>query len=326
MHIQSLISGGVISNYYCSSRCAHCLYRCSPEWSKDYISVETAVMIFKRLKRMGISSVHIGGGEPFLNLDGLKALLSTAQSSDIQIEYVETNAAWFRDSDSAEEILSELQTVGLNSLLVSISPFHNESIPFYKTKGLLTACRKAGISTFPWVMDFYSDLDHFDENHPHALSEYENVFSSDYVARIPGRYWIHMGGRAVVTYRKLFSKIPLRLILARSGPCMELTDTSHFHMDLYGKYIPGLCSGLAICIDELKDPIPADKYPLLTVLYKEGVRGIYKIAEKYNHFGPRSAYLNKCDLCLDIRDFLYRKDADAFPELSPSGFYQTSDK
>lgn len=35
--IDRLQSGGVITNYTCTSRCAHCLYGCSPGWPKEYM-------------------------------------------------------------------------------------------------------------------------------------------------------------------------------------------------------------------------------------------------------------------------------------------------
>ncbi len=43
LHISSLYSGGLITNYYCTSQCRHCLYGCSPKWPKEYIIKEKAV-------------------------------------------------------------------------------------------------------------------------------------------------------------------------------------------------------------------------------------------------------------------------------------------
>ena len=59
--IPSLLSGGLIVNYACSSKCGHCHYNSSPQREKDYITVETAQKIFSFLKRNGCNSIHIGG-------------------------------------------------------------------------------------------------------------------------------------------------------------------------------------------------------------------------------------------------------------------------
>lgn len=48
LNINSLASGGVITNYYCVSRCGHCLYNCSPGRSKKYLDGATAEKIFRR--------------------------------------------------------------------------------------------------------------------------------------------------------------------------------------------------------------------------------------------------------------------------------------
>jgi len=65
-----------------------------------------------------------------LRPDKLGAVLEIAAKVGISIEYVETNSSWFQDIDSAKDLLTQLSGKGLHTLLVSISPFHNEQIPF----------------------------------------------------------------------------------------------------------------------------------------------------------------------------------------------------
>jgi len=70
--INHLDSGGLITNYYCTSRCRHCLYGCSPGWEKRYIDTETTEKNLLKVKGLGCNSIHIGGGEPFLKPDELE--------------------------------------------------------------------------------------------------------------------------------------------------------------------------------------------------------------------------------------------------------------
>ena len=325
LNINHLLSGGLITNYYCTSGCRHCLYGCSPRWEKDYIDQKMAGKAMQKILSLGCRSVHIGGGEPMLNISGLLSVADTAQTLGMGIDYVETNASWYKNEENTAKILKQLQEHGISNLLISMSPFHNEHIPFYKTKGLINACKKNGIQPIPWIMDFFMDMDAFDDQERHTLEKYKEAFGADYLQNIPRRYWTHLGGRAVYTYKDIFPLQPLEKILA-NPPCDELDDTSHFHIDLYGNYIPGLCSGLAIRMEDLGYPLDEERYSFINMLYNEGIQAFFHYARKKYGFSPQSKYLNKCHLCNDIRLFLVREKQLDFPELKPVGYYQHVDE
>jgi len=102
-----------------------------------------------------------------------------------------------------------------------------------------------------------------------------------------------------------------------------LGDTRHFHIDLYGDYIPGLSSEHAVDMRGLRRPLPKETYPLLHRLATKGVCGLYELAaERFGYAPHRNAFLNPCDLCTDIRNFLFRRTEDSFSELAPAGFYE----
>ena len=307
LNIRQLMSGGLITNYFCTSSCGHCLYNCSPRWTKEYISAETARKNLQVVRSLGCRSVHIGGGEPFLRTNSLAVVLESAADLGVSLEYVETNCSWYKDNKSAEDILSVLGQQGLHTLLVSISPFHNEHIPFFKVKGVIEAAESTGVGIFPWVTDFVPDLSEFDPQKTHSLAEFREVFGSNYLLQVLKRYWIHMGGRALNTYRPLMGQKTFQQILDQSSPnCYgELSNTSHFHIDLFGNYIPGLCSGLSIAIEDLGRPLIDETYPILTTLCRHGIPKLVKMAEdSVGYFPQKERYINKCDLCTEVRTFL----------------------
>ena len=322
--IKRLVSGGLITNYFCASSCRHCLYNCSPHREKNYISPQTAEENLRTIRRLGCSSVHIGGGEPLLRSEILGDVLEIAASVGVTVEYVETNSAWFKDHRSAAATLSKLKKKGLQTLLVSISPFHNEFIPFAKVKGVIEAARQTGIGVFPWVSEFIDDLSRLDAADTHTLTEFESLFGRDYVMHLPQRYWIHMGGRALKTFRPYLADKSARQIIDKdAGGCAsELLSTGHFHLDLFGNYIPGLCSGLSIRREDLGNTLSKDRYPILTTLFHEGIRGIYNLAKEKFEFTPsRNRYINKCDLCTEIRKVFTENHFGGAAELNPRAFY-----
>jgi hypothetical protein len=321
--INRLRSGGVITNYSCTSRCGHCLYGCSPRWPGEYVDGDTLTRVLKKIRGLGCRSVHIGGGEPFLDPEGLGMVVETTRREGVGIDYVETNSSWYRDRDSACALLEDLKGRGLETLLVSMSPFHNEHIPFMKVKGVLEACRQAGMNVFPWIPEFYSEIDGFDDNRTHSLVEYEEAYGRDYLKKVPSRYWVHFGGRALRTFAGVFETRDYREILtSERGGCRELLDVSHFHFDLYDNYIPGLCSGLAIAREDMGKPLSPERYPFLCALFEEGIRGLFDLVSSQHGYMPSRDYLSKCDLCFDIRRFLVLDRGIEAKELRPGTFYE----
>lgn len=321
--ITHLNSGGIITNYFCSSACKHCLYRCSPKWPKDYITPEETRQNCETILRLGCRSVHIGGGEPLLRPDALAAVLAVTRETGVHVEYVETNSSWFTTQDEACAILAKLASEGLHTLLVSISPFHNEYIPLYKVKGVIQACRQTGVTIFPWISDFLPDIGAFDDRQPHALTEYEERFGDHYCANLPRRYWISSGGRALDTFGQYAVKHSAdELVAANQRGCSELADVSHFHIDLYGNYVPGLCAGLAIRRADLGQALTENAYPLLNRLYASGIGELLTYTGGHYGFRPNTkGYASKCDLCYDIRRFLVVEQALNSLELQPQGHY-----
>ena len=323
LYINSLWSGGLVTNYYCSSKCKHCLYGCSPAWDKNYIDAATVRKNLQKIKSLGCSSVHVGGGEPLLNSTGLIEVLDVAAQTGVTIEYVETNSSWFQDLPSATSLLKDLKSHGLSTLLISMSPFHNEFIPFFKVKGVIAACQQAGIDIFPWIYAFYDEINSLDDQKTHPLSEYEIKFGPEYLKNLAYRYHLSIRGRALSFFKPFTQPTSYETILENNNSgCRELKDVSHFHIDLYGNYIPGLCSGLSIKRDDLGQPIDPTTYPFLTVLYSIGIKGLYELATEQFDFKVKDLYFSKCDLCTDIRRHLVLSKNTTSADLEPRFYYE----
>ena len=230
INLSRIYSGGLMVNYVCSSACGHCLYKCSPSWPKEYISPETAETIFKKIRSCGCRSIHIGGGEPFLHPEKLLTILETSKTCGISVEYIETNSSWYKNHQQACELLKQVMTAGVGTILTSISPFHNEYIPFAKVKGVIAACRNTGMGVFPWIADFADDIDAFDDETPHSLAEYRDKYGEEYVRNLIYRYSLTMRGRTLKTFHDMLPQHSLSAILAdasgglqRTGQCFSFS-------------------------------------------------------------------------------------------------------
>jgi len=321
IEINNLLSGGLITNYHCTSQCKHCLYFCSPSRDKSYITETITKKNFENIKNLGCHSIHIGGGEPFLNHSSLINVAKEAKEAGISIDYIETNSSWYNTEEEALNLLTQLKTFSISTLLISISPFHNEYIPLHKVKDVMNACKKVGLNIFPWIMKFYDEIEALGIDSTHSPEEFKDKYGEDYFENIPDDYWIHYGGRALSSFSKEKSLIPLTEILRSSRPCLEIENTSHFHIDLYGNYIPGLCSGLSILVEDLPSSISKSKYPIINLLYSQGVKSFYESVKRSHGYEPMKEYLNKCHLCYDIRLFLVKEAGLISQELQPIEFY-----
>ena len=96
---------------------------------------------------------------------------------------------------------------------------------------------------------------------------------------------------------------------------------NHFHYDLFGNYIPGLCSGLAIQRDDLGKRLPPEKYPILNLLFHEGIEGLFYYVSNKCDFKASDGYMSKCHLCFDLRRHLVLEAGMGSGELQPTAFY-----
>jgi hypothetical protein len=324
--IDNLFSGGLIVNYVCSSACAHCAYRSSPRRDKSIITPEQTAINCRAVRRLGCRSLHIGGGEPFLKPQDLLAALGVMTAEGVGIEYIETNSSWYSDHEKAVQLLGEIRKRGCDTLLISIDPFHNEFIPFAKVKGVMAACRDAGIQVFPWQREYWDEIDAFDDACTHTLDEYAARYGADYVQRLAERYGPTLSGRALDFLLDRFPERPLDEIVRAGqdfGPL--LAATGHFHVDLYGFYLPPGLPGIGIRVEDLGTPLSPEQYPFVTRLHAGGLAGVLKMVREDYGFEPASAYRHPRELLDRIAAHVVQQAPNDFPDLQPREYYGSPD-
>ena len=319
MPISRLSSGGIIANYRCPAACGHCLYGCSPSAQPGYIDEATAARLCKNLRRLGCRGLHIGGGEPFLDIEGLVSLIKAIHNSGIGLDYIETNAAWITGDDARNrQILFDVASAGGVCIMVSADPFHIEFIPFWKPQKLLRLLQSMGISHFIWQERYWPLLERLDPDKTYDCQALIDMFGNDLQRQCAHEYGMRFHGRALNLLRKYGEKkAPTTL----PGPCAELRNTSHFHVDYLGRYIPPGCTGMGILLEDLGRELDSASYPVLSRLFAQGLNGLLPYAQGLGYKCDPEGYASKCELCFDIRKYLVLRDRQGHPDLTPESFY-----
>ncbi len=302
MRVKGLGNGGVMVNYVCNAACRHCLYACGPKREKGYMSPDTARKVGKILRQNGCYSVHIGGGEPFLNFEGLTSVIKALREEQIFIDYIETNAFWVKDEEKAKRYIRELLAMGVDTFCISIDPFHAEFVAPSLPLKLSRLCQNLGMGSFLWKQNFVKVLQKGDMDKAHSRSEFQEIISKDYVRDIADYYGIHYGGRAVNIEEEYYETIDAKKLLVKSA-CKNLLSTNHYHVDLHGNFIPPVCTGIQIPLEKITSGVEKGEYKVLDALVSGGVKELYNLA-KAEGFILKDGYTSSCALCFHLRHFL----------------------
>jgi Predicted Fe-S oxidoreductases len=314
---------GFITNYICTAKCRHCMY-CSTPKVKDeykYIDSESANKICKMLSDYGIRSMHIGGGEPFMNFNALCNLLAAFKKHRISVDYIETNAYWCSENNQVDVIekLRILHKYDVDTVMVSVDPFHIEYVPLYKPLLLVKLLRSEGFGYFIWQQQFLNMLSSLDNKKRYSREELEQIFGKNYIRDAVRSYGMGINGRALSIAHEIYPKKRVQEILS-STPCTDMLTAQHFHIDLYGNFIPSGCPGISVELkDYINDNITEEKYPVVSRMRKNGIKSLYQYAVDNGFEASPNGYISKCDLCCHIRTYL--SDAKPSYDIAPNCYY-----
>jgi hypothetical protein len=145
----------------CNYMCRHCGWSCEPGTGDD-ISLEKIKGYINQLPELKTERFGITGGEPTLydNIDEiiLHAGNVRCQTGYPKFIYMNTNASWIRDEESASIKLKEWKRLGLDELRASYDEYHREFTPDSKiqilrgltaTNGIPEICILKGTDFIP---------------------------------------------------------------------------------------------------------------------------------------------------------------------------------
>ncbi len=317
--LKTPVGSGIITNYNCTAACRHCMFASSPDCKKEYISEDMCEKTAELLVESGAYSVHIGGGEPFMNFDALCTLISVLGKKGIGIDYIETNGFWGRDEALAHKRLERLAELGSPQIMVSVDPFHIEYVPLSSVINLCNLLTEYGFDYFVWQRKFFSRLTALDTGRVHTKEEISAVLGDDYIEKTAVEYGLGINGRAL-SIAPLLYKSKTAEELATTEKCPSLTRPNHCHFDLYGKAIPSRCTGLSVDMrDYLTGNITFDKYPAYYTLVKAGLLGLYRYGLCNGFVPDEKGYPTRCALCYAIRKYLFENCPSE--DLGPESFY-----
>ncbi len=320
--IKRLSNGGIIPLYKCPAACRHCLYGCSSGMGENYINDEQCHRLVKNLRDKGCRSMHIGGGEPFLNFERLVNMLEVMRKYGLSVDYIETNAAWCTDNISDDEILQRLRkikAVGGNCLLISVDPYHIEFVKLKYPLRLIKLCDEIGLEYFVWRYEYLRKLINLDHDKVYTRAELEQELGKNYIFDTANSYGLSYNGRALNIAREYEKLKPIEEFLSH-GACPSITSTGHFHADYNSYYIPPSCTGIGVPIEDLTE-ITSEKYPVFNALANGGTKALYNCVKQFGFTAKKQGYASKCDVCFDMRKFLLHKNRT--PDIYPEDYYNS---
>jgi organic radical activating enzyme len=298
-------SAGLMLTYKCSAACEFCYYRCSPS-QEGVMTLDTAMSAWEGLRELAgeSASIHITGGEPFLYLDQMVAILGEAKRRGLgTVDQIETNAFWADSRQGMVDTLRLLDSLGMRILKISCDPFHQEYVGIDKVRSLAAVATEVlgkDRVLVRWEKYAQDPVDTggmaWEEKAAHYMASLH-----EFPCRFTGRAADRLAGIAPI-------KTPDELAaLSCSG---SFLGAKGIHVDPFGNVFSGTCSG--IIIGNVNETTLAEMWrrfdpPNVEVIGRLFEGGPAALAKEAQEAGFRLAphYAGKCHLCSDIRKFFF---------------------
>jgi hypothetical protein len=310
----------LLLTFECPSKCKHCSYRAGPH-RKGAMELETVKHWLKVLvDTQPLNSLTIHGGEPFLHLDLLAAIIEYVQDLNIEQRWVITNGYWATREEESKKILSGLKKSGLRGITFSVDAFHQEFIPFDCVRRGIGAAVGVGFDTVAVDSYFLStardnECDEATKQYQRELRDIHGVVFSSYIADFEGR-----ASDQLTHYATLGDDIPggkCRLPFWIGG---DLKNPETVEIDHAGNVTlcPGLCIGNAqsVPLQRIIDDYDYRNYPIIRIITEKGPGALFSLLESDSH--RDFLFSNECHACYVAREAL----RDRYPsDLCPAECY-----
>jgi MoaA/NifB/PqqE/SkfB family radical SAM enzyme len=279
--------------------------------------VEMAVGAWQSLKRLAgeAASVHITGGEPFLNWEHLEAVMRAGKHEKLgAVEQVETNASWAIDAKTIRERLRVLDELGMAKLKISCDPFHQEYVPIERVR-LLAAVTEEVLGKERVLVRWQKYLTTENTEKKKLVTDYteeskiQNLKSK--IIECLRDYPCRFTGRAAESVAELTADKTIE-DLAVKKCCKSFLGAKGVHIDPFGNVFSGVCSGIILGnvakepLEQIWKQIDWRNNEFVDILFASGPVGLL---EKVVNLGykKRRYYTNGCHLCTSIRAFAFER-------------------
>jgi len=133
-----------VITYACTGRCKHCSQGEHP--GRSSIDTEAALRLVRDVtQHYRIRSLMTFGGEPLLYPQTVCAIHELAHKAQIPKRQLITNGFFSCDSTRIREVARDLARAQVNSILVSVDAFHQETIPLEPVTEFVSALQGLGL-------------------------------------------------------------------------------------------------------------------------------------------------------------------------------------
>ena len=290
----------------CNSQCIHCQADASPLRNNVMEVNDAHNYLAEATAASNIESFMVFGGEPMLYPKRAIATFKEAHKLGIpKIEMI-TNGVWGRNRGTAEKLAAKLKMAGLNKVNISVDAFHVRHIPLEYPQNAALALLKVGIENVKWnvaVIESINAENEYDKKTNQILKKLEPIGIDANIFKI------EPVGRAVENLRRYFQPTSLY------GPCegepltgTMLTNPESICIEPSGTV--NVCWSLSIAnarqkpLSQIISKYDWRQNPIIKTLVEEGPTGLLKLPEARNYKLQENHYINKCHLCIEIRNAL----------------------
>lgn len=287
----------------CNSQCIYCQADAGP-WRNEIMEVSDAHnYLAETAKVADLKSFLLFGGEPMLYPTRAFAIFKKAQQLSIPKIGMLTNGIWGKEKAEAKELAEKLKDSGLDVLGVSVDAFHLQFIPLEYPRNSAEAAVKAGIEQVTWnvaVLESSDGANHYDKLTNHILKQLEPLGIEAHV------HTVSAAGRALRTMPQYFQKTSL------DGPCegetpMQNTVKNPRSITIEPSGQVDICWQLSVGnaketpLSWIISDYDWRKNPMIKTLAEEGPMGLLTQHKFQVGRLEKSAYINKCHLCTEVR-------------------------